>query len=213
MVDLLTRPDQRGVHVYSAGDSRLGGRDRTRATEAAAEFLAALGVPLDGEHTERTAERMTDAYLEMLTPRDTELTTFPNSGGNRELVIERQIRFTSLCAHHMLPFIGVAHVGYIPGERLLGLSKIARLVELFSRRPQVQEDLVAGIAGWLDDNLATPGVGVVASAVHLCMTERGARAHGTTTVTSAYRGTLLEDRTVRGEFLALAGTISAEWSL
>ena len=122
-----------------------------------------------------TPRRMVAAYLEMLTPRPFDLTTFPNDGGYDQLVLARSIPVRSVCEHHMLPFLGVAHVGYLPGERILGLSKLARVVEMFARRPQVQERLTTQVAGWLQRALAPRGVGVVVEAEHLCMTVRGCR--------------------------------------
>src|SRR5690606_11103088 len=133
-----------------------------------------------------------------------DLTTFPNERGYRQLVLERDIPFTSLCEHHMMPFRGTAHVGYLPGARMLGLSKLARVVDLFARRPQVQESLTQQIADWLHDRLTPAGVGVVVQAEHTCMTLRGARAAGTSTVTSALQGVLLTDARAREEFFLLA---------
>jgi GTP cyclohydrolase I len=111
-----------------------------------------------------------------------------------------------LCAHHVLPFVGTATVGYRPGSRLLGLSKLARVVAMFACRLQVQEDLTQQIAGWLDDTLPDHrGAGVVVTAQHLCMTVRGAEAHGASTVTTAWRGALAVEAQLRAEFLTLAG--------
>jgi GTP cyclohydrolase I len=109
----------------------------------------------------------------------------------------------SVCEHHLLPFLGVAHVAYLPGERILGLSKLARVVELFARRPQVQERLTQQVADWLQEHVAPRGVGVVVEAEHLCMTMRGVAASRTTTVTSALRGQLRSDAASRAEFFSL----------
>jgi GTP cyclohydrolase I len=146
---------------------------------------------------------MAAALAELMTPRPFQLTTFPNDGGYDELIVARSIPVRSLCEHHMLPFIGTAHVGYLPGERILGLSKLARVVEHFSRRPQVQERLTVQVAHWLTGQLAPAGVGVVIEAEHLCMTLRGVQAPGTTTVTSSLTGVLRDDPRSRAEFLAL----------
>ena len=173
------------------------------AAEAAEAFLTALGVPLDTESRRRTPHRMARAYAEMLTPPSFEPTTFPNDEGYDELVLARSIPVRSLCEHHALPFVGVAHVGYIPGDRILGLSKLARVVEMFARRPQVQERLTQQVADWLQTHLAPRGVGVVVEAEHLCMTMRGVRATGTSTVTSAVHGLLRDDARSRAEFFAL----------
>jgi GTP cyclohydrolase I len=178
--------------------------DLRRATLAAAEFLDALGIAPDGPDLADTPRRMAGAYLEMVTPRAFDLTTFANDEGYDELVLARAIPVQSLCEHHMLPFTGVAHVGYLPGDRIVGLSKLARVVELFSRRPQVQERLTTQVAGWLQTHLRPRGVGVVIEAEHSCMSLRGVRAGGTSTVTSSLLGTLREDARSRAEFLSLA---------
>jgi GTP cyclohydrolase I len=180
------------------------------AEEAAEAFLTALGVPLDNEARRRTPHRMARAYAEMLTPPPFEPTTFPNDEGYDELVLARSIPVRSLCEHHALPFVGVAHVGYLPGDRILGLSKLARVVEMFARRPQVQERLTQQVANWLQANLDPRGVGVVVEAEHLCMTMRGVRATGTSTVTSAVHGLLRDDARSRAEFFALATATAAQ---
>jgi GTP cyclohydrolase I len=179
--------------------------DADRARDAAEAFLRALGVPVDAPGLEDTPRRMVDAYTELLTPRPFDLTTFPNEEGYDELVLARGIPVQSVCEHHMLPFTGVAHVGYLPGSRIVGLSKLARVVELFARRPQVQERLTVQVANWLQDQLSPRGVGVVIEAEHLCMTLRGVQAAGTTTITSALQGLLREDPRSRAEFLSLTG--------
>ena len=115
----------------------------------------------------------------------------------------RSIPFHSLCEHHLLPFAGVAHVGYLPGERIVGLSKLARVVDYFSRSLQVQERLTTEIAGWLQSELEPRGVGVVLEAEHACMSLRGVAKPGATTVTSALFGVLRDDQRTRGEFLSL----------
>ncbi|HEV7147128.1 MAG TPA: GTP cyclohydrolase I FolE [Pedococcus sp.] len=177
--------------------------DLDRAAAAARQLLNALGVSTESESMAETPARMARAYAEMLSPRSFDLTTFPNDEHYDELVLARAIPVHSVCEHHMLPFLGVAHVGYLPGERILGLSKLARVVELFARRPQVQERLTAQIAGWLQEQLQPAGVGVVIEAEHFCMTLRGVRAGGASTITSALRGRLRDDARSRAEFLAL----------
>jgi GTP cyclohydrolase I len=174
------------------------------AEQAAAAFLVALGVDLDSESLAATPARMAGAYAEMFTPRPFDLTTFPNDAGYDELIIARAIPVRSVCEHHLLPFVGVAHVGYLPGDRILGLSKLARVVELFARRPQVQERLTQQIADWLQEQVAPRGVGVVVEAEHLCMMVRGVGVSGTTTVTSALHGQLREAAS-RAEFFTLIG--------
>jgi GTP cyclohydrolase I len=151
-----------------------------------------------------TPRRIARAYAELLTPQTFSLTTFPNDEGYDELVIARDIPFTSVCEHHLLPFIGTAVVGYLPADRIIGLSKLARVVELFARRPQVQERMTTQIARWLEENLQPKGVGIVVQAEHTCMTIRGVSARGASTVTSTLLGHLRDDARTRAEFLALA---------
>jgi GTP cyclohydrolase I len=181
------------------------GIDPQRAEEAARELLIALGEDPDRERLRDTPRRVAKAYAELLTPQAFSPTTFPNDEGYDELVVARGIPFNSLCEHHMLPFHGVAHVGYLPGDRIVGLSKLGRVVELFARRLQVQERLTAEVAAWIDDHLEPKGVGVVFEAEHLCMSLRGVQKPGTVTVTSALRGLVRDDPRTRQEFLALAG--------
>ena len=181
------------------------GLDVDAAAEAAATFLEALGVDLDDEGMQASPARMARAYAELFSPRPFELTTFPNDEGYDELVLARRIPLRSVCEHHLMPFVGVAHVGYLPGERILGLSKLARVVEHFACRPQVQERLTMQVASWLSSELGARGVGVVIEAEHSCMTLRGVQASGSDTVTSALLGTLRSDSRSRAEFFALAG--------
>jgi GTP cyclohydrolase IA len=181
------------------------GVDLAAAENAAAAFLRALGVSLDSESLQGTPGRMARAYAELFTPRPFDLTTFPNDEGYDELVLTRSIPVRSVCEHHLLPFTGVAHVGYLPDERILGLSKLARVVEHFACRPQVQERLTKQVADWLNDQLHPRGVGVVIEAEHTCMTLRGVQAAGSSTVTSTLLGTLRADAASRQEFFALSG--------
>jgi GTP cyclohydrolase I len=197
ITDHHSRPDLRVVPA--------GRIDLVTAERAAHDLLDALGLDLDDETVSGTPGRMVRALAELMTPREFTLTTFPNDEQYDELVVARDIPFTSLCEHHMLPFTGTAAVGYLPGARILGLSKLARVVELFARRPQVQERLTAQVARWLDTHLMARGVGVVVEAEHSCMTLRGVAAHGATTVTSALLGDVRRDPLLRSEFLTLAG--------
>jgi GTP cyclohydrolase I len=187
-------------------ESSVATVDLDLAERAAGELLAALGIDTTTESLRRTPERMVAVYAELFSSPDFELTTFPNDEGYDELVLARNIPLRSVCEHHLLPFTGVAHVGYLPGERILGLSKLARVVVQFASRPQVQERLTKQIATWLADRLHPQGVGVIIEAEHTCMTLRGVQAVGTTTVTSALLGTLREDSRSRQEFLTLANT-------
>ena len=182
--------------------------DVEAAAAAVEDLMRALGMDVEEPSLRRTPSRVANAYAEMLAPREFGLTTFPNEENYDELVVARDIPFTSICEHHLLPFTGTAAVGYLPGNRILGLSKLARVVELFARRPQVQERLTKQVASWLDDHLNPRGVGVVMTAEHSCMTLRGVRAQGSSTVTSAMLGALRDDSRTRAEFLSLATTRS-----
>jgi GTP cyclohydrolase I len=184
---------------------RAHGVDLTRAERAVEELLAALGQDPSSEQLADTPRRVAASYAELLTPTPFTPTTFPNDEGYDELVLARAIPFSSLCQHHLLPFSGVAHVGYLPADRILGLSKLARVIELFSRQLQLQERLTTQVANWLQDQLEPKGVGVVLEAEHLCMTLRGVQATGAHTVTSTLHGRLRDDPRSRQEFFALTG--------
>jgi len=179
--------------------------DLVRAERAVAELLAALGQDVSSGQLLDTPRRVAASYAELLTSAPFTPTTFPNDEGYDELVLVRAIPFQSLCQHHLLPFVGVAHVGYLPAGRILGLSKLARVVERFARRLQLQERLTTQVADWLQDQLAPRGVGVVLEAEHFCMTLRGVQATGARTVTSTLHGLLRTDPRSRQEFLALTG--------
>jgi GTP cyclohydrolase I len=179
--------------------------DRTAVQRAARDLLTALGADLETEGLRETPRRMAAAYAELLTPEPFSLTSFPNDEGYDELVVVRDIPFQSLCMHHVLPFYGVAHVAYLPSERILGLSKLARVVELFARDLQLQERLTTQIAACLHEQLQPKGVGVVLVAEHLCMSLRGVQKAGATTVTSALHGLIRDDPRTRAEFLSLTG--------
>jgi GTP cyclohydrolase I len=179
--------------------------DLPAAEQAVAALLRALGRNPAEPHLADTPRRVADAYAELLTPPPFDLTTFPNDEGYNELVLATGIPVQSLCEHHLLPFSGIAHIGYLPGDRILGLSKLARVLDLFARDLQVQERLTQQVADWLQENLAPRGVGVVVEAEHLCMSLRGVRARGARTTTSALHGVLREDARSRQEFFALSG--------
>ena len=181
------------------------GVDRERAERAVADLLDALGVDRRAEALRDTPRRVASTFAELLRPEPFRATTFPNDGGYDELVIVSDIAFSSLCEHHLLPFVGVAHIGYLPGDRIVGLSKLPRLVEHRARRLQVQERLTGEVADWLEETLRPRGVGVVMEATHMCMTLRGVRQPGALTTTSALRGRLREDPRTRQEFFELIG--------
>ena len=179
--------------------------DLDKATRAVADLLDALGVDRTADGLAATPARVARAYVEMMSAEHFDVTTFANGEGYDELVVAGAIPFASLCEHHLLPFSGLAHVGYLPDERLLGLSKLARIVDHFSRRLQVQERLTAQVANFIAETVQPKGVGVVLEAEHLCMSLRGVRASGSRTVTSALKGLVRDDPRTRSEFLALAG--------
>jgi GTP cyclohydrolase I len=182
---------------------RDGGLDLGAAERAARDLLLALGADLESDHLRETPRRVAKAYAELLTPRPFNATTFPNDEGYDELVVVRDIPFQSLCMHHMLPFQGSAHVAYLPGERIVGLSKLGRVVDMFAHDLQVQERLTTQVADWLEEALAPRGVGVIVEAEHLCMSMRGVQKPGSRTVTSALRGLIKHDARTRQEFVSL----------
>ncbi len=177
---------------------------------AARDLLRAIGADVDAEAMRETPRRVADAYAELLTPQPFRATTFPNEDGYDQLIVARAIPFHSLCMHHLLPFHGVAHIGYLPGERIIGLSKLGRVVELFARDLQIQERLTTQIAGWLQRELEPRGVGVLLEAEHLCMSLRGVQKLGAKTVTSALHGLVRDDARTRQEFLALTSRTTHE---
>jgi GTP cyclohydrolase IA len=179
--------------------------DAARTEAAIEELLEALGVNLDEEELSNTPRRVAAMYRELLTPEPFNFTTFANTAGYDELVLVRDIPFVSLCAHHLLPFKGVAHVAYLPGERIVGLSKLARVVHHFAKALQVQERLTKQVADLIQNELEPKGVGVVMEAEHQCMTVRGAQVMGAKTVTSTMYGLLRDNHASRAEFLSLTG--------
>ena len=191
----------RSLHLLAEDEHR--GVDLHAAERAARDLLVALGANLSDESLAETPARVARMYSELLTPSAFTATSFPNDGGYDELIVARDIPFHSLCEHHLLPFVGVAHVAYLPAGRIVGLSKLARVVEYFARALQVQERLTTQVAGWLQRELSPLGVGVVLEAEHLCMSLRGIQKAGATTITSALHGLVRDDPRTRQEFLAL----------
>jgi GTP cyclohydrolase I len=176
--------------------------ERDAVQQAVSDLLVALGADIGADGLRETPRRVADAYVEMLAPPTFRATTFPNDDGYDGLIVAQAIPFHSLCMHHLLPFRGLAHVGYVPGERIIGLSKLARVVERFARDLQIQERLTVQIADWLESELQPAGVGVRLEAEHMCMSLRGVHQPGTRTVTSALRGAIRDDVHIRQEFLA-----------
>jgi GTP cyclohydrolase I len=198
------KPEDNG-HRHGIGtiDPGAAAIDLPGAERAAADLLRALGAEIDSEHLRETPRRVAKAYAELLTPTPFSATTFPNDEEYDELIVVRDIPFQSLCAHHLLPFHGTAHVAYLPADRLVGLSKLGRVVDLFAHQLQVQERLTTQVADWLESNLDPRGAGVIVEAEHLCMSLRGVQKPGSLTVTSALRGLVKEDARTRQEFLSL----------
>ena len=185
----------------------MGRYDAARVEAAISELLAAVGEDPDREGLQDTPARVARAYAETFAglnqdPADVLTTTFDL--GHEEMILVKDIEVYSTCEHHLVPFHGVAHVGYIPGEdgRITGLSKLARLVDVYARRPQVQERLTSQIADAMVDLLKPRGVLVVVECEHLCMSMRGVRKPGSRTVTSAVRGQM-RDVATRAEAMSL----------
>ena len=182
--------------------------DQARAEAAVRELLYAIGEDPEREGLHETPARVARAYAELTqglrqSPQDVLTTTFDL--GHEEMVLVRDIELWSMCEHHLVPFTGVAHVGYIPAEtgKITGLSKLARLVDVYAKRPQVQERLTTQVADSLMEILEARGVIVVIEAEHLCMTMRGVKKAGARTITSAVRGLMLTHQATRAEAMAL----------
>ena len=195
-------------------NGRSGGRpveqavDLKRIEDAVREILIAIGEDPDRDGLRRTPIRVAQAYAELFAglrvdPGDVLTTTF--EANHEELVLVRDIQVFSLCEHHLLPFHGTAHIGYIPGEdgRITGLSKLARLVDVYARRPQVQERLTSQVADLLMQRLRPRGVIAVLECEHMCMAMRGIQKAGSRTVTSAVRGVFQRDAKSRAEAMSL----------
>ncbi len=215
-----------GAEIKSQADANdtIHQRDRNliaRADESAiverirghvAAIMKELNLDLKDPNFEETPERVAKMYLELFhglfEGSEPKVTTFPNEEGYHHMVIERDIPFYSMCAHHFIPFYGHAHVAYIPAGRIVGLSKLARIVEFYACRPQLQERLTEQVASFLWSKLEPMGVMVVVEARHLCVEMRGVKKPGALTTTSALRG-CFADRKVREEFLALVGRQTA----
>jgi len=195
---------ENGQHGQSPLDSSRS-VDLDAAQQAVGDLLVALGFDVSDEDLAETPRRVAGALAEFITPVPFTMTTFANREGYDEMVLARTVPFHSLCQHHLLPFVGVAHVGYLPADRLVGLSKLARTVDHFARGLQVQERLTTQIANYLQQKLKPKGVGVVLEADHLCMSLRGVHKRGARTVTSALLGAMRNDARARQEFLAHVG--------
>lgn len=181
--------------------------DKERIQNAVREILIAVGENPDREGLLETPKRVANMYEEIfagLTEDPKQHIKLFNEQSNDEMVIVKDIPFYSMCEHHLLPFFGKAHIGYIPSDnKIIGLSKLARIVDNFAKKPQVQERLTSDIADFLNDNLQPKGVAIIMEAEHMCMTMRGARAAGSKTQTSALRGIMRTDAKTRAEVLSL----------
>jgi GTP cyclohydrolase IA len=197
------------THLVPATEQRHEGIDPIAAERAMEDLLVALGIDISAESVRDTPRRVARMYGELLTPQPFDPTTFPNDGGYDELVVATGIPFHSLCEHHLLPFTGVAHVGYLPGDRIIGLSKLPRLIEYRSRRLQVQERLTVEVADFLMERLEPKGVACVVEATHLCTMMRGVKKQQATMVTSSMAGTFRRDARTRAEFMGLIGKAGA----
>ena len=182
--------------------------DINRIKLATASIIEAIGQDLSQENIKDTPQRVAEMYAELFSGLDADPKAELSVGfeeGHQEMVILRDVPFYSMCEHHLLPFYGVAHVGYIPsaGGRVVGISKLARVVEIFAKRPQLQERMTRQIADAIFEALKPDGVAVVIRAEHLCMTMRGIKKPGTNVITSAVRGTFRSKTVTRSEFLSL----------
>ncbi len=200
----LVRLDTHGNNVVRYGMARKQVLGVESPEELARRVV--LGSKLADVNLRETDRRVAKMYLEIFSGLNEgnrpKLTTFPNDEGYTAMVMEKDIPFYSMCAHHFVPFYGHGHIAYIPRERIVGLSKLPRLLEFFARRPQLQERLTEQVATTLDEELRPLGVMVVVEARHLCVEMRGVKKPGALTVTSAIRGIFLE-KAVREEFLDL----------
>ena len=177
-----------------------------RLAERVRAVLVELGLNLDDPNLRTTHERVARMYLEMFRGLDQgsqpRVTTFPNDENYRTMVMEKDIPFYSMCSHHLVPFYGHAHIAYVPGDKILGLSKFARILEFYAKRPQLQERLTEQVVSFIEEELRPRGAMVVIEARHLCVEMRGVKKSGAMTVTSALRG-IFHERPIREEFLDL----------
>lgn len=182
--------------------------DHEKMEEGIALFLQGMGVDVESQHLKGTPKRVAKAWIETfgkgysMDPAKVLSTSFEEENYDA-IVIVKDIPFCSMCAHHMLPFSGFAKIGYIPDKRVIGISKLARVLEVFSRRLQIQESITIEVAKAIQKHLKPLGVGVILEAVHLCMTERGVQKPGSMTVTSCMLGAMRDQADTRDEFLRL----------
>ncbi len=187
----------------------------TRPSRAEAEAAVRTLIAWAGDDPSReglldTPQRVTDAYGEFFggyrqSAREILQTTFKDVGGYDDVVLVRDIPFSSHCEHHMVPFFGKVHIAYLPQDGVVGLSKLARLVEVYARRLQVQENMTAQIIDAVNEHLNPRGAAVMIEAEHMCMSMRGVRAHGAVTITQRFTGVFAEDRNEQDRFFAMIG--------
>jgi len=211
----LSAPPPRPTVIEGAAAVRREPADmprpaRAEAEEAVRTLLRWAGEDPDREGLQGTPERVVRAYEEYFSgyacdPEVVLQRTFDETDGYDEMIVLRDIRFVSHCEHHMVPIIGTAHVGYLPARRVVGISKLARVVDLYARRLQLQEKLTVQIANAIDRVLQPRGVGVIVDSEHQCMTTRGVHRPGASMVTSRMLGAFRDDPLTRREFLAIAG--------
>ena len=196
-------------HVPAAALAELGADQQEKVSKVAHHvrgILTALGLDLQDPNLAETDLRVAKMYIEMFhglsEGAEPKVTTFPNDEGYSHMVMEKQLPFYSMCAHHLVPFYGHAHIAYIPRDRIIGLSKFARILEFYAKRPQLQERLTEQVVRYLEEKLNPLGAMVVIEARHLCVEMRGVKKPGALTVTSAIRG-IFHQKPVREEFLDL----------
>ena len=208
---MTDRTKAKGPELVPVGDSGPHARpSRQEAEDAVRTLLRWAGDDPNREGLRNTPARVVRAYSEFFSgyrddPIEMLQRTFEETAGYDEMVVLRDIAFVSHCEHHILPIIGKAHVGYLPDERVIGISKLARLVQTFARRLQIQEKMTAQIANTLDEVLKPKGVAVVVEATHQCMTTRGVKKEGVTMVTSRMLGAFRDSAKTRREFLSIVG--------
>jgi len=199
--DELTSIADRDSNLIPNGDDTLRA---TRIASHVASILDLLNLDRNDPNLKHTPERVAKLYLEMfhglVEGAEPTITMFPNEENYQAMVMERDIPFYSMCAHHLVPFYGHTHIAYIPKRRIVGLSKLPRILEFYAKRPQIQERMTEQVADYLWTKLEPLGAMVVIEARHLCVEMRGVKKHGALTITSAIRG-CFEDRIVRSEFL------------
>ena len=210
VVEIDSEEKNSSITTATNGDNSIPRGEETRIIASISEHMAAvmreLNLDLEDPNYAETPERIAKMYLEMFhglrEGAEPKITTFPNDEGYHHMVIEKEIPFYSMCAHHFVPFYGHAHIAYIPESTIVGLSKLPRVLEFYAKRPQLQERLTEQVAEFLWSKLAPQGVMVVIEARHLCVEMRGVKKAGALTTTSALRG-CFADHMVREEFLAL----------